>query len=196
MSTGSTANVPLTVEEHRANNLGAGCGWAVPVVLSLAARGRRSRRHPVGGGMRTLFPRPVLPGESVALVAQVRAPSQPGHYRLLWDIEEDRRRWFSREPGATLFVSRTSVSGAATAAPPSSPRGAWAKRAGGAPALWRAAARMLADHPLRGVGPGNFRCSTDRTLTCSALTRASTATTCTSRSSSAGALSPESPSHG
>ena len=158
MSTGSTANVPLTV-----TNTGQ-TTWAPdgarPFRLSyhwlLAADDRVVT--PWEGGMRTLFPRPVLPGESVALVAQVRAPSQPGQYRLLWDIEEDRRRWFSREPGATLFVSQTSVSGAATAAAPEqfSPVPGQSERPGRL-LLWRAAAGMIADHPIRGVGPDNFR---------------------------------------
>ena len=158
MATGSTANVPLTV-----TNTGQ-TTWepdaARPFRLSyhwLLADGDRVVT-PWEGGIRTLFPRPVLPGEAVGIVAQVRAPSQPGQYRLLWDIEEDRRRWFSREPGATLFVSRTSVSGAATSAAPEE----FASVPGqnerpGRLLLWRAAAGMLADHPLRGVGPDNFR---------------------------------------
>ena len=158
MSTGSTVSVPLTV-----TNTGQ-TTWAPdaapPFRLSyhwlLADEDRVVTTWE--GGLRTLFPRPVLPGQSVSLVAQVKAPGQPGHYRLLWDIEEERRRWFSREPGATLFISRTSVSGPATAAPPEqfAPAPGQNEQVGRL-LLWRAAARMLADHPLRGVGPDNFR---------------------------------------
>ena len=158
MSTGSIVNVPLTV-----TNTGH-TTWAPdapqPFRLSyhwLLADDDRVVM-PWEGGMRTLFPGPVLPGQSVSLVAQVKAPGQPGHYRLMWDIEEGRRRWFSREPGATPFVSRASVSGPVTAVPPEqfAPVPGQNEQVGRL-MLWRAAALMLADHPLRGVGPDNFR---------------------------------------
>ena len=198
MSTGSTVNVPLTV-----TNTGQ-TTWAPD-----AARPFRLSYHwlladddrvvtPWEGGMRTLFPRPVLPGESVALVAQVKAPGQPGHYRLLWDIEEDRRRWFSREPGATLFVSRDERQRARNCRAARTVRaGAWPKRAAGAPA---ALARRRPD----ARGPSAPRCRPRQFSTAlrtvhqpaARWTRASTATTCTSRSSSAAALSPEPRSHG
>jgi hypothetical protein len=158
MSTGSTVNVPLTVTNTGRTTWAPGA--SPPFRLSyhwLLADDDRVVA-PWEGGMRTLFPRPVLPGQSVSLVAQVKAPSQPGVYHLLWDIEEERRRWFSSEPGATLFMSRTSVSGPATAAPPEQFASAPGQNeASGRLLLWRAAARMLADHPLRGVGPDNFR---------------------------------------
>jgi hypothetical protein len=109
-------------------------------------------------GIRTAFPSPVAPGQSVSLLARVRAPGRPGQYRLLWDIEEEHRRWFSSEPGAELFTSKATVSGPATATQPLqlTPLPRKAERPGRL-VLWRAAARMLAERPLRGVGPDNFR---------------------------------------
>jgi hypothetical protein len=109
-------------------------------------------------GLRTDFPVPVLRGESASISAHVEAPGQPGEYRLLWDIEQEHRLWFSTEPEAELFVSRATVSGAAMGALETNflplPRravrpGRWV--------LWRAAARILAAHPVLGVGPDNYR---------------------------------------
>jgi O-Antigen ligase len=110
-------------------------------------------------GLRTDVPSPVRPGESVRVQARVSAPRQPGEYRLLWDIEQENRLWFSTEPDADLFFSRATVSGPATGSidisrlitlPPKAVR----PRRG---VLWRAAASMVAAHPLTGVGPDNYR---------------------------------------
>src|SRR5580704_6330031 len=110
-------------------------------------------------GVRTSFPAPVPPGATVSVEAQVRAPRQPGRYRLEWDLVEEDRLWFSTEPGAgTAAFSDAMVIG-----PPGGDRSivtyplpVRAVR----PArlfLWRAAARMIVAHPVLGVGPDNFR---------------------------------------
>jgi O-antigen ligase len=92
-------------------------------------------------------------------MAHVNAPRRPGQYRLLWDIEEEHRRWFSSEPGGTLYVTRATVSGPDDGQPQSLQLVALPRKADrpGRLVLWRAGARMLAAHPLRGVGPDNFR---------------------------------------
>jgi hypothetical protein len=110
-------------------------------------------------GVRTSFPAPVLPGATVSVQAQVRAPRQPGRYRLEWDLVEEDRLWFSTEPGA----GTAAFSDAIVIGPPSGERSTVtyplpvrAVR----PArlfLWRAAARMIVAHPVLGVGPDNFR---------------------------------------
>jgi hypothetical protein len=109
-------------------------------------------------GLRTDFERPVAPGESVTLEVRVRAPERPGEYRLQWDIEQESRLWFSREPNASIFASRARVEGAAQtpAEEAARPIPARAERPGRM-VLWAAAGRMLAAHPLTGVGPDNFR---------------------------------------
>jgi len=110
-------------------------------------------------GARTLFPEPVPPGSTVTVQARVRAPGQPGRYRLMWDPVLEGRLWFSTEPDAQLVVTRATVAGPVVG--PSGravdiPMPKVSSRPGRF-TLWRAAARMLAEHPLLGVGPDNFR---------------------------------------
>jgi O-antigen ligase len=110
-------------------------------------------------GLRTDFRSPVQPGESVRLSARVSAPRQPGEYRLLWDIEQEHRLWFSTEPDADLFFSQATVTGLATGSIDISHLMTLPQKAArpGRGVLWRAAARMVAAHPLTGVGPDNYR---------------------------------------
>ncbi len=109
-------------------------------------------------GLRTPLPSAVAPGQRISLEARVKALDHPGRYRLLWDVEEEHRRWFSREPGTELFMSTTTVSGPPGAVPlrrgVSLPRRA---QRPGRLVLWSAGGRMLAERPLLGVGPDNFR---------------------------------------
>jgi hypothetical protein len=110
-------------------------------------------------GARTAFPDPVLPGATVSLQAQVRAPRQPGRYRLQWDLVQEDRLWFSTEPGvgAAAFSGATVTGTPAGNVPTTTyPLPHPAVRPGRL-FLWRAAARMLAAHPVLGVGPDNFR---------------------------------------
>jgi hypothetical protein len=110
-------------------------------------------------GLRTNFPHPIQPGDSISLNAAVEAPMQPGRYRVMWDIERENWLWFSTEPGAAMFVTDAVVSGpeigpvgepfeARLPTPPSRQ---------GRLLLWRAALGMFAARPLSGVGPDNFR---------------------------------------
>jgi O-antigen ligase len=72
-------------------------------------------------------------------------------------VVQEHRLWFSTEPGAQLSTTRATVVGD-IAAPPSTPR-LYPSRAvrPRRSTLWKAAGGMLADHPLFGVGPDNFR---------------------------------------
>ncbi len=111
-------------------------------------------------GDRTEFPAPVAPGATVALLAKVRTPRQPGRYRLEWDIVQEGRLWFSTEPGATRLLSPVTVTGSAVGStddrPMAPPRPTIRP---GRLVLWKAAVRMVVAHPLLGVGPDNFRLS-------------------------------------
>ena len=112
-------------------------------------------------GVRTPFASPVAPDTTVSMRAVVGAPLRPGRYRLEWDIVQEGRLWFSTEPGAIRSISRATVtanapwSGVEPAIIPP-PR---ATVRPGRFALWSAAGRMFAAHPLLGVGPDNFRLS-------------------------------------
>jgi O-antigen ligase len=109
-------------------------------------------------GSRTAFAGPIAPGATATLHALVRAPRQPGAYRLEWDLVQEHRLWFSTEASAPdSTFTRATVSGTGiggpltmTARPPRAVRP-------GRLVLWRAAGHMVAAHPLLGVGPDNFR---------------------------------------
>jgi O-Antigen ligase len=109
-------------------------------------------------GERTAFLSTVVPGESAAIDVSVHAPDTPGDYRLEWDLVQEGRLWFSTEPGAERVMSRAVVLGDAAATargtliPPPRPT-----VRPGRFTLWRAGVKMVAAHPLLGVGPDNFR---------------------------------------
>ncbi|MEQ1730563.1 MAG: O-antigen ligase family protein, partial [Vicinamibacterales bacterium] len=133
---------------------------ATPIKLSYHWIDEQSDAVFAWEGLRTPFPAPVRPGDTVAISASVDAPVAPGRYRLVWDLEQETRLWFSTEPGAVLMFTAATVTGHADGA----------VRRGGGPTrmpvaaarpgrfvLWAAAARMWREHPLLGVGPDNFR---------------------------------------
>jgi O-antigen ligase len=109
-------------------------------------------------GERMPFSSRIMPGETASLDVAVRAPDQPGDYRLEWDLVQEGRLWFSTEPGAVRVMSRAAVVGDAAAnargrlTPPPHPT-----VRPGRFTLWRAGMKMFAAHPLLGVGPDNFR---------------------------------------
>ena len=110
-------------------------------------------------GMRTQFPGSVSPGTTVDLRASIRAPGEPGRFRLLWDVEQEDQLWFSSEPKAVLVETDALVDGPLLAMLPISriqfvPH---QRARPGRAVLWRAALRMIAAHPITGVGPDNFR---------------------------------------
>ena len=110
--------------------------------------------------MRTLFPGPVPPGGDRRRCGRVFGrPVKPGRFRLLWDIEQQDQLWFSSEPKAVLVETDTSVSGPLVATLPISRIQFMPHQQArpGRAVLWRAALRMIAAHPLTGVGPDNFR---------------------------------------
>jgi hypothetical protein len=109
-------------------------------------------------GERTSFARPVVPGATTSVRARVRAPGQPGQYRLEWDLVQQGRLWFSTEADAP-DSAKTSVRVVGPAIGGALRQFARPERAvrPGRLELWTAAVRMIAEHPLLGVGPDNFR---------------------------------------
>ena len=152
-------------------------GSSTPILITVTNRGRLDwssqgdspffvsyhwmlpddERYVVFDGQRTAFDAPVASGDAMAMQPIVRTPRRPGRYRLVWDVVQERRTWFSDEPGTTPTITYATVEGPALAGamqPFPRPRPAWRP---GRLVLWRAAVRMFAAHPLLGVGPDNFR---------------------------------------
>lgn len=110
-------------------------------------------------GIRTAFPSPVRPGQSVSLTMRVYPPTAPGTYRLVWDVEQVNLLWFATEPNANPAETVVTVTGAAIGRMPA-PRPTYMPGQAIRPRrglLWSAAGRMLMTQPLTGVGPDNFR---------------------------------------
>jgi len=157
LDTRTPIDVPLTI-----TNTGRAT-WdsdaAEPIALSYHWVAHDSDEVVAWEGIRTPFPSPVRPGRTVSLTAQVGGPGRPGRFRLMWDIEQERRLWFSSEPDAVLAFSNGTVTGPVTytglvSGPRRIPK--LAVRPGRL-VLWAAAARMFAAHPLLGIGPDNYR---------------------------------------
>jgi hypothetical protein len=130
---------------------------APPTLLSYHWLAPSGDRFVVFEGERTPFAEPVAPGAAVTVLAYVRAPREPGPYRIEWDLVQEGRLWFSTEPDAIRAISQASVEGDVPAKDiPTIPPPRPTVRPGRL-VLWRAAARMFAAHPVTGVGPDNFR---------------------------------------
>ena len=129
-----------------------------PIVVSYHWLPREGDGFVAFEGERTRFPSRVEPGDTATVEVTVRAPESPGEYRLEWDLVQEGRLWFSTEPGAERTTSRVTIvgDGEGGEAPALTPPPRPTVRPGRF-TLWRAALRMLAAHPLLGVGPDNFR---------------------------------------
>jgi hypothetical protein len=136
-----------------------------PIVLSYHWRDEASGQLAVFDGLRTRLPRDISPGETVRLRAAVRAPDQPGRYRLQLELVHEHTTWFSEQGSAgydavvdvltpdPLAAGRPAHFTAAAVPPATVPALERTTR----PMLWRAALRAWREHPLLGLGPDNFR---------------------------------------
>jgi hypothetical protein len=136
-----------------------------PIALSYHWRDDTSGELAVFDGLRTRLPRDIAPGETVRLRAAVRAPDEPGRYRLQLELVHEHTTWFSEQgsPGYDALVEvrapdplaarSPSHSTAAVVPPASVPALERTTR----PMLWRAALLAWREHPLLGLGPDNFR---------------------------------------
>lgn len=116
-------------------------------------------------GRRTPLPRPVAPGESLTLSADVQAPAEPGRYLLAWDLVREYigRGWFSQMgvPPARIAVAVgvPPADAAAAAALPPIVAPAILPQPGppGRRELWGTAIALWLERPLLGIGPDRFR---------------------------------------
>jgi hypothetical protein len=108
------------------------------------------------------LPHDVAPGESLHIEAPIRAEHlPPGTYRLAWGmVQQDVVQFYERGwPNAETLIQVDGPPGAAPAAAP----GVLPRDDAEAPwvvprvYLWQAALRLIAQRPLLGVGPDNFR---------------------------------------
>jgi O-Antigen ligase len=155
LQTGRVSSIPITVSNT--GRLPWDSRATPPMLLSYHWLAADGDRYVTFEGQRTPFPDPVLPDSTAGVSVSVRAPQQPGRYRIEWDLVQEGRLWFSSEPGAVRTMSDATVTGdpfvgPITTTPPPRPT-----VRPGRLVLWRAAARMFAAHPLAGVGPDNFR---------------------------------------
>jgi hypothetical protein len=155
--TGRTQRVPITLANT--GRLPWDSGATPPILVSYHWLPADGEGFVAFEGDRTAFASPIEPGATVTLDVRVRAPEQPGRYRVEWDLVQEGSLWFSTEMSAVRVMSHAVVTGDAPTdavldgwTPP--PRPTFRP---GRLALWRAAARMFAAHPLLGVGPDNFR---------------------------------------
>ena len=157
LATGSRTTVPVQLR----NAGGATWDSSAPQPFQLSYHWLLADEHTVvvWEGLRTPFPARVLPGSSVALKALVEAPPEPGEYRLVWDVEQRHRLWFSTEPDAVLHATRVQVAGPRVGAPLKPLRTEFPANTvrPGRFVLWKAAADLFSSRPLLGVGPDNYR---------------------------------------
>jgi O-Antigen ligase len=157
LDTRTPIDIPITV-----TNTGRAT-WdsdaAEPIKLSYHWVAEDSEEVIAWEGIRTLFDQPIRPGETVSLTPQVGGPGKPGRFRLMWDIEQEHRLWFSTEPDAYIAFSSGVVTGPVTttrigAGPSRIPRMAVRP---GRMVLWGAAWRMFLERPFLGIGADNYR---------------------------------------
>jgi hypothetical protein len=156
LQTGANAVVPIRI--RNSGRLAWDSTAAPPILVSYHWLPVAGDRFVAFEGARTALASRVEPGDSAHVNVRVRPPRRPGRYRLEWDLVQEGRLWFSTEPGALRTMSRVVVNGDAADAPPLStiaPPKPTVRP--GRFVLWRAAMRMIAAHPVLGVGPDNFR---------------------------------------
>jgi hypothetical protein len=156
LTTGRNTVVPVAVTNT--GRLAWDSSATPPITFSYHWLGEDGDRFVAFENVRTPFADVVEPDDTARVDVTVRPPRQPGRYRIEWDLVQENRLWFSTEPGAVRQMSRVTITGDAADAPvvAAIPPPKRTVRPGRF-ALWRAAVRMAASHPLVGVGPDNFR---------------------------------------
>ena len=108
--------------------------------------------------------RDVTPGETIRLAARVAVTPPPGNYRLAWSMLQRNVLWFYHRdvPEAETLVEIRSGSRESDATTPPAQTAPRDDRPAvpltvGRTQLWPVALRLVAERPLLGVGPDNFR---------------------------------------
>lgn len=111
--------------------------------------------------LRWPLPRAVAPGETVTLDVALFAPTQPGDYRLIWDMVQEGVNWFDArgdaETSTLVKVAGTGVENPAAQAARIAPSLAFDAPLPGRRVLWAIAARLIERYPLTGIGLDNYR---------------------------------------
>ena len=116
----------------------------------------------------TELPTDLAPGATLTIDARVEAPAAAGTYLVEWDLAQEGSGWFqslsggSETPPATSTVEFRVPSPAAPPGTAGPPDGQQAQDIARSQALtrtdlWRIAVGYLAERPLIGIGPDNFR---------------------------------------
>ncbi len=105
LTAGETARIPVRLR-NRSRSPWSSVG-PLPVKLSYHWRSRAGEMV-VFDGERTPFAREIEPGKTVEMEMTLRAPAQPGRYRLQLDLVREGVAWFS-ERGATTLESEVEV---------------------------------------------------------------------------------------
>jgi hypothetical protein len=116
-------------------------------------------------GARSNLSADVPPGHRQTVVADVQGPRKAGRYLFVWDMVQEDVTWFSLKsatytPQPVRVVGSVRVSDGSRQPVSSRPHPVTLPTALSAPSrgqLWAAALRMVATHPLFGIGPGAFR---------------------------------------
>jgi len=80
-----------------------GGGYAVRLAYDWTA----ASAPPAKPARRAELPYPVRPGETMTLLVPLDAPSQPGEYRVTFELVQELETWFDAKGGATVVVPVT-----------------------------------------------------------------------------------------
>ncbi|MBE0428830.1 MAG: O-antigen ligase family protein [Thermoleophilia bacterium] len=111
----------------------------------------------------TELPREVAPDETIELEVPFMTPDDPGRYVLVMELVKGHVGWFSADasvPPVVVPLEFDSRGSAIFSMPETGADYVEAKPILTSPSrtvLWRAAIRMWKEHPLVGVGPGQYR---------------------------------------
>lgn len=155
-TTGGTANITvrvtntgsLTWNVPGSDRFELGYHLLNPGTTSVLADG--TTRSPLGS---------VAPGQTATTTATITAPDPSLTYDIAWDVVRNGYAWFS-DRGVEAATTRV---GAQVAAAPPAPGGAGvvlldtSEIGPTRTELWTAAAKMILDRPILGVGPGTYR---------------------------------------